>query len=1097
MRRFFTPVFYAVVGLCLCTVTYAQAQTAEKIIIKGRVIDVKDKLPIPAATITEQDKDKRIVKSIAADIDGNFAMPVIDVKDNLVISTIGYNTIILPIGARREFNVSLQSTTSDLKEVTITSNAVSDNGTGLKIDKRDQTTSTFTLNAKDVETLQATTIDQAVQGRLPGVDIVSNSGDPGAGMSIKIRGTSSLNGISTPLIVVDGVPYNTTIPSDFQFATANTTQYADLLAISPADIKDISVLKDAAATAVWGSKAANGVLLINTKRGVKGPPSINYTFRGSVSVQPSAIPLLTGDEYRTFIPEMVMNVAGVPLNTLTNREFENDPLDLYYFKNYGQNTNWLAAITQHAAVYDNTLSILGGGDKARYYASVGYNSTGGTTIGTGVTRLNTRLNLDYIVSDKIKFSTSVAYTHSNTQNNYANARAVAQLKMPNMSIYEYNEYGILTPNYFTPAANIQGQYQGVSNGSVTGTINPVALARLGVSNVLNDRVTPHFNIVFQISPVLSATTDIQFDISNSGSNSFLPQSATGRPFTETTVNNAANSDNDTYDVTTKTNLLYNPRLGEKSTFQGLLSLQTDDTKALSFGQTVTNTASSFLTDPSAPGRTVSGAVSSSINQTRTVAALISGQYKYLDRYIVNVSLRGDGSSRFGSNSRYGLFPAISGRYRLSGEPFMKKFAGWLDDLSLNGGYGITGNSPDKDYLYYSTYNSSATSYLGLNGLSPSSIQLNNLAWERLAGTDIGISTSMFKSKLSVELDYYKKRTTNLLTPNLSIASYNGFTTLPDLNVGTLDNEGLELSIFSTPYKSKKLQIDFNFNISNNVNALRAISPYYATSSGNIQANGSSSSNTGYLSILQLNNPLGSIYGYKFKGVYSTADATIARDASGNKIVSPDGTPVQMRFNYPQVDYKFQPGDAQYEDINHDGNINYQDVVYLGNGNPKFTGGFGPTFTYKGSLTLSAFFNYRIGGSIINLAKLLTSNEIGYNNQSTAVLSRWRNPGDVTLIPRAVYNTGYNSLGSDRYVEDGTFLRLRSVTLRYNFSKAVARRLSAKSLSIYGTAEGILTFTNYTGQDPEVAPASGIYQQVQDNSLTPPNKIYTIGLSMSF
>ena len=263
------------------TVRYAQAQTAEKILITGRIIDSKDKLPVIGATVIEQDKDKRTITAQAADIDGKFALRITDPANNLVVSVISYKTLVLPIGTRRVFNVSMTSTTSDLTEVTVRAAVRTGNGSGLTIDKRDQTTSTVTINAKDVETLQATTIDQAIQGRLPGVDIVSNSGDPGAGMSIKIRGTASLNGTSTPLIVVDGVPFSTSVPSDFNFATANDTQYANLLSIAPSDIQDISVLKDAAATAVWGSKAANGVLIITTKRGSQGPPTISYTFKGT------------------------------------------------------------------------------------------------------------------------------------------------------------------------------------------------------------------------------------------------------------------------------------------------------------------------------------------------------------------------------------------------------------------------------------------------------------------------------------------------------------------------------------------------------------------------------------------------------------------------------------------------------------------------------------------------------------------------------------------------------------------------------------------------------------------------------------------------
>lgn len=1093
MRRFFTPVFYTVLLLCVISTIHTYAQTAEKILIKGRIIGSKDKLPVIGATVIEQDLDKRTVTGVATNIDGEFAIRISDVNHKLVVSIIGFKTTLLNIGNRREFNITLEETANDLQEVQVVAHAQTNNGTGLNIDKRDQTTSTVTLNAKDVEDLAATSIDQAIQGRLPGVDIVSNSGDPGAGMSIKIRGTASINGATNPLIVVDGVPFNTDVPSDFNFATADNNQYADLLAIAPSDIATISILKDAAATAVWGSKAANGVLIITTKRGQKGPPTISYTFKGTMQKQPSGIPLLTGDEYSTLIPEEYMNATGTTLNTVTTKEFAYDPGDPYNYNNYGQNTDWVKAITQTGNQYDNNLSVSGGGDKARYFTSVGYTDTKGTTIQTGLNRLNTRVNIDYIVSDKIKFTTFFSYSHSNTQDLYGGSgdiRGTALIKMPNSSIYEYDQYGQLTPNYFSPAQNVQGQYS-------SGIYNPVAMANTALNNSIADRITPHFYIQYALSSVFTATTDIEFDINNQRSNSFLPQIATGRPFTETNVNRAASTDFDTYSVTTKTNFLYNPNWGDKNSFTGLLQLSSEDDKTLKQIQTTANSASSNVTDPSAPARTTTSGLggSSSVAQTRSVSALINGQYKYLDRYIINVGLRADGSSRFGPSERYGYFPSVSARYRISGEPFMKQFSGWLDELSLRGGYGITGNSPRSDYLFYSTYVSSTSNYLGLAGLYPNSIRLDNLRWESTTGTDLGLNLIVFKNRLNIDVDFYRQRTHDLITPGLKIATFNGFPTVA-LNVGTLDNEGFEVNILSTPYKSKKLQFDFNFNIANNINALRSISPLYATQNGDVTTNGN------YLSVLQLNNPLGSFYGYKFKGVYKDADATIARDANGNKIVSPDGTPVQTRFNFPATNYPFKPGDAQYEDVNHDGNINYQDVVYLGNGTPKYTGGFGPTFTYKGQISLAAFFNYRLGGKIINMAKLSTTDMVGYNNQSTAVLRRWRNPGDVTDIPRASMKVGtalnFNSLGSDRYVESGTYLRLNSITARYTFNKALASRIKAKSLSVYFTAQNVLTFTNYTGQDPEVSvKGTDIYQLVQDNATTPPLKQYTIGLSASF
>lgn len=1098
MKRIYSNIFYLLFLFQLFYAVTASAQTPEKILIKGKVIDQKDKLPVIGASVVEQDKDKRTVTGVATDIDGNFAIKVTNTANKLSISYIGYKTKVLDIGDRRVFNIVLEPAQGKiLGEVQITGNKTVNNGTGMNIDERDRTTAAVTLNAKDVEELQAATIDQAIQGRLPGVDIVANSGDPGAGMSIRIRGTSTINGVTNPLIVVDGMPFETTIPTDFNFATADDQQYANLLSIAPSDIKDITILKDAAATAVWGTRAANGVLIINTKRGTQGAPSITYTFKGSFSKQPSAIPLLSGDQYSSLIPQEVMNVTGTPLNTFNIKEFEYDPNDSYYYYNYSRNTDWVKALTQTGYVNDNNLSISGGGEKARYFASVGYTDQKGTTLGTGLQRLNTRLNLDYLVSNKIRFTTYFAYTHSSTQANFPTSKnygvlAEAYIKMPNMSIYEYDEYGNLTPNYFSPASNVQGlyKYYGASSNGVS-IYNPVAMANAALNNTVDDRVTPHFNLTYHIVPsVLTATSDVQFDIDNSRNNQFLPQTATGRPITETTVNRAYDYDYDVFNVQSKTNLIYTPQLGEKSTFQGLLSLQTYDNKIVSQSIQTANTASTILQDPSADSRIQNSdlGIGSGTTETRAVAALISGQYSYLDRYILNVGLRGDGNSRFGPQHRYGLFPSVSGRYRMSGEPFMKKFSNWMDDLSLRASYGQSGNAPSKDYLYYNYYTNYTSNYLGMSGVYPSNIQLNNLRWETVVGTNLGANLIMFKNRINIDVEVYRNRTHNLFSNNLAISSFNGFNNV-SMNVGTMDNQGYEFSIFATPYKSSKWIVDFNFNIAHNENIIRSISPYYPNSSGNTTLNGS------YLSLLQIGNPLGSFYGYKYQGVYKDAAATIARDKNGAPIYAPDGTPVQMRFNYPATNYIFQPGDAKYADVNHDGNIDYKDVVYLGNGNPKFTGGFGPTITFKSNLKLTAFFNYRLGGQIINGTKMITTNMYSFNNQSTAVLRRWQKPGDVTDIPRALYNYGYNWLGSDRYVEDGSFLRFRALTFRYNFNQSFVNRLGIKNLSAYVTAENLLTFTKYTGQDPEVGSSgTGIFSQVIDNSTTPPVKTYTLGLT---
>jgi TonB-linked SusC/RagA family outer membrane protein len=1096
MRQQITNIFYSLTFACIILAALpALAQQGNKtFLVRGQVIDASDKLSVPGATIAEQDSENRTISGAITDIDGNFAIRVKDPNNKLFISTIGYKSQRIEIKGRESIKVLLVSTVESLTEVVVISAKKADNGL-MKIDDRNRTTSAVTINAADLAYTQAASIDEALQGRMAGVDITADSGDPGAGMQIRIRGTSSISGSSDPLIVVDGMPYETTIPADFNFGTADEQSYSALLNIAQTDIETITVLKDAAATAMWGSRAASGVLLITTKRGGVGAPKITYTFKQTFSKTPSTVPMLNGDQYSQLIPEEYMNTNGVPLNTLTVKEFQYDPQDVYYFKNYGQNTDWIDAITQTGKTGEHNLSLQGGGEKARYFSSIGYYNSKGVTKGTGLEKLNARLNLDYVVSDRIRFRTDIAYSHNDTQRNYVNnfssnddkdlLRGVAYIKMPNMSIFEYDEMGNLTPNYFTPDSNIQGTY--------SGTYNPVAMAEFATNNQVVDRITPHFNVNVDIIPkILFSTFDLQFDYSSTKIKTFLPQNATGRPFTETVVNRASDADIDQSGIITKTNFVYQPNLGEKQNLQVLLSLQTNDSKSTSYEAMTSNTASSLLTDPSIPSRTQNSELTlkSGYGQYRSVGAVTNVQYGLLDRYIINLGLRADGNSRFGPENRYGYFPSISTRWRVSGESFMKNITA-INDLSIKASYGESGRAPSSDYRFYNVYTNYSSQYLDLNGVIPSNIELSNLRWEKLKGTNLGFTLQMFKNRITIDLDLYKNLTTDLISKDLQLTSISGYNKV-DQNAGTLENKGFELNLNTTPYKSKHWKVDFNFNISSNENTIKEISEYYPSQRGNTDKNGE------YKRFLQVDNPFGSFYGYRFKGVYKDLEATKATDANGNKIVGPNGEQVLMRFNYPITDYTFQPGDAKYEDINHDGNIDSRDVVYLGNSNPKFVGGFGSNITLNNQFKLMLFFSYRLGYDVVNGADMKATNMYSYSNQSTAVLSRWRNSGDVTDMPRALYGSGYNWLGSDRYVENASFMRLRSVTFSYVFGKNLVKKLRLQDVNCYITADNIITFTNYKGQDPEVNMKSGDpFAIAIDNSSTPPTKRLTLGVTLRF
>jgi TonB-linked SusC/RagA family outer membrane protein len=1061
-------------------------------VIKGKITDKKTKDPINGVSVTEIDADGRIIKGTATDIEGNFVLKVTNLKNRISISYIGYRTITQGFNGRTTINFQMEDGLQDMNEVIVVASRTTDNGM-MNISERNSTIAASKISAKELEEMPAASIDQALQGRLSGVDITANSGDPGAAMNIRIRGISSISSTGNPLIVVDGMPYETEIPGDFNFGTADEQGYAQLLNISPADIKDITVLKDAAATAVWGSRAANGVLIITTKRGGKGKPTIDYTFKGSAFILPKAIPLLNGNQYSTLIPEGFMNRLGTTLPT-TTREFNYDPNDPYWYHNYSNNTNWIDAISRTGRLMDHNISMRGGGDKARYFASLGYFDQVGVTLGTSLKRISTRINLDYNISDKIKIFTSIAYTHTDQSRNYlgnnaANAengiRGTAYIKMPNMSVFEYDEQGNLTPNYLSPASNVQGNYVRI--------YNPVAMASEAKYTVAGERVVPRFEMTYDIlKQVLRASFNVQFDINNTRNRSFLPQIATGRPNTETVVNRAYDGDIDIFGVSTKIQLAYTPQF--KNADHSLISsltVLTNDNKSVSQELLTSNTASSLLVDPSTASRTQNEElrIVSNTFQTRSIGAVVMAQYGYKDKYIINGALRGDGNSRFGPNYRYGLFPSVSVRWRVSAENFLNKVE-QLDELSFRASYGQSGEAPRYDYTFYNRYGNFNWSYLGQSGIYPQSMELKNLRWQTIHGTNIGANVSLFKGRIRMDAEVYRNRTKDLYFNGLQIASYTGYNSV-NMNVGTMDNQGWEVAVWTTPVKTRDWSIGFDFNISHNENVIREISEFYPSSRGDVTRLGE------YLRLLQIDNPFGSFYGYKFKGVYKDKASTIAQSAGGKPITGPNGQTIFMRFNYPNIDYIFQPGDAMYEDINHDGNINYMDVVYLGNSNPKLTGGFGPSFSWKNKLKISTFFSFRYGFDIVNGTKMYTTNMYLFDNQSTAVLRRWRKEGDVTDMPRAVLGGGYNWLGSDRYVEDASFLRFRSITARYTFDNAL-KKLGARSLSAYITAENLFTLTRYTGQDPEVnATGSDPFRLSYDFSMTPPTRAFTIGVVAGF
>ncbi|WP_163267161.1 SusC/RagA family TonB-linked outer membrane protein [Dysgonomonas sp. 216] len=1074
----------------------------QKTLIRGTIID-KDKYPLAQATVIEADKDNRTITSAVADLDGNFSINVVDTKNVLVIKYIGYKEKKVRIGDQRVINIVMDDDAHQLTEFVVTAKPKQNLG-GLLIDERDLSMAVGRINAEEIAEVHAASIDDALQGRIAGVDIVGTTGNPGGGMAIRIRGTSSITGDNMPLIVIDGIPMESTVGTStnqgFDLSTATEEEFSQLLNIPPNDIAEITVLKDAAASAIYGSRGADGVLLITTKRGTISAPRITFNSTFTVDKQPDAIKRLSGTEYSTLMMESMLN-AGLILNTSVYPEFAYDPNYPSYYYNYSQDTDWVKELTQTGFTQDYNVSISGGSRKVRYRFSTGYWDQKGITIETGFERLYTRMNLDYFVSDKLRFSADIAYTHSDKQANYipetsdntkGDLRDKAYIKMPNQSIYTYNEYGEKTDQYFTPQNNIQGSFPNV--------YNPIAIARDGKNDLRSDKITPKFSLVYDYSNEWQFKMDVAFDITNEKRQKYLPQTATGLSWNNTNTNFASDSDNETFVIQTFSQVRYIPEFKNKDhRIIGLLGLNTYDNQSKDFYVASSNLPSAVLQDPSVGGIVnLSGRESSGTSQQRSLSAYANLNYALKDRYIVYGSVRVDGNSRFGENYRYGVFPAISGRYRVSGEPFMQGLSKWIDDFSIRGSWGVNGKTPKYNDMFRAMYNTYGYTYLGNKATYPSSLALNDLRWERTTQKNLAFNLVAFDNRINVEFDTYWKTTKDGLG-STAIPSSSGFSGMT-ANLNTVENIGWELNVQTTPYKNKDWLVNFNFNIARSQNYLRKISEYMQVVDGNWQDNGN------YLIRLEKDQPYGAFYGYKYKGVYLNEEQTIARDKNGNHIytLGDNGQlePVYMKFGYPSVGYEFQPGDARYEDINNDGNINYQDVVYLGDYNPLFTGGFGPTVRFKG-FSVSAWFYFRYGNDVINMSRMQMEKMYNFDNQSRSVLRRFRqpyeNPADAPsdLLPRALYNDGYNWLGSDRFVEDGSFLRWKTLTFKYMVPKKVVNNFGVSDLSVWLTLQNLYTWTDYTGQDPEVKISGSLSEVGRDYANAPRAKQFTLGFTLGF
>ena len=1098
--------------------------------ISGTVSDEMG--PVMMANVVERDGNNRIINATTTDFNGNFALAIKSPKNKLVISYVGNKTVTLPLnGKQKVFKVFMESETQ-LQEVVVKAVKKTEVG-GLNIPVKEMTVATQTFNMEDVEGLAFTSADEALQGEIAGLDIVSNSGNLGAGTQMRLRGVTTINGDANPLIVVDDKIFDNPDES-FDFANASEEQYAALLSVNVDDIAKIDVLKDAAATAVWGAYGANGVIQITTKRGVRGKTKVNFSYKFTGTWMPNGYKLLNGDDYTMMIKEALYNPSQSSTATTSIDEINYNKSWAEY-ENWNNNTDWVKEVSDFGQLHNFNFNITGGGEKATFRISGSYDHQTGSIIKQKLDRLTTSLVLDYDVSDRIRFSTKFPLTYTNNEQNFADLLAIAQTIWPNMAVYRQDQYGNDTDEFYRPdirTSNFITTYKQKVQG-VTYTLtnpNPVAIAHKAWKKESTIRITPDFLLKYELlgkdpdKHRLTLSADVDFDIYANSSPIWYPAELcqinnNGTGWQATLYNYSSSSESNRFKIGAEGKLTFTPHFNNEDwSASALLRYQMHKTKYNSQNNALFGLPSG-ITSPTVAGGMNSGDMKNSTSRSADENILFNAHASYKSIYNLGVSVRMDGNSKFGPSHKWATFPGLSARYNISDEKFVRS---WLPEVislfGIRASWGINGRAPTDDYLYFNKYNTSAGYYgNGTNVVQYGSVdgmKLDDLRWEKTTSVNIGANLNFFDDKLTVDFDYYRKNTSDLLMKDVGIPSTTGYSSLSWYNVGKMTNNGWELNISGRDFIKigKKFSISASFNIAQNVNNIKSMDERVLSA---INTEWDFSSRGTYLNRIQENNPLGSIYGYRYKGVYQytysylenmkkennwTADEyrnwingqlaegktfPVVTDANGQVVMNNQGSPQRMVYYYNDgtPTYEFNGGDAIYEDVNHDGQIDKYDIVYLGNSMPKFNGGFSLTLKY-GRWKLVARFSYRYGNKIVNAARMNLEKMYTGANQTATVNYRWRKDGDVTPIPRALYSTGYNWQGSSRYVEDGSFLRFQNLQISYSFPQKPLKKIGLSSLALYFSLNNIYCWTKYSGVDPEVAIGRTTRRLHVRNSLQP-------------
>lgn len=996
--------------------------------ITGRVTDLSTDETLPGVNIVA----KGTTTGTVTDVDGNYRLTVADEVETLVFSSVGYTREEVVIGNQTVINLEMAPDIQALSEIVVV-------GYGTQ-SRKDVTAAISSVRAEDIQNVPVTGIDALLQGRAPGVQVVQNSGTPGAENYVRIRGNGSLLGQNRPLYVVDGVQMNNITADVLPGGGQLTTSTND---INPNDIKSIEILKDAAATAIYGARASNGVVLITTKRGSAGKAKIDLDLYTGTQEVWRKLDLLNGQQYVDLRTEAINNS-----NRLLN---QNTPIPGFLFGT-DANTDWQDQVFRRAPVSNANLSMSGGGENTKFFLSLGHFNQQGTIINQGYKRTNARVNIDHQASDRLKVGNSLTLSYSDNNRvstgfSSSNPIAAALVYNPNFPVY-----------------NEDGSYFQDPNNDIP---NPVQLAEEITFYSKQKRVLGNVFAEYKILDGLTFKTSLGVDYLDDRQQRFNPNTVIG--FQDAAVAVAANFEQLLWSI--ENTLTYSKQFGTKHSVDALLGysvLEREETLlraggSLAGSNIITTVA---ISNPSSP--------TNYITNYGLVSYFGRVNYNFDDKYLASATLRSDGSSRFGANNRFGYFPSVSAGWRISGESFMEGLK-FVSDLKLRASYGIVGNQEGLagDFPSLATYFTGSDYLSNFPGIAQGSIANANLTWEETAQLNIGLDVTLFDSRVNIVADVYQKKTDKLLFFR-QLPWSSGFEQDNGSNIGRMENKGLELGLTTLNFMG-----DFSwttsFNISYNRNEITFLPDYdpenpLASDFSQQQPDGLGTDGT--RTVFRVGQPFGSFYGYKVLGVDPATGYIIYENVDGS--VNEDGEPT----------------------------LGISDRQIFGNALPLHTGGLTNEFRYKG-LSLNVFMQWSYGNDVYNQTAAALENMTGLYNQNTDVLRRWQQPGDQTDVPIALIAdaTGLAAVGannreiSDRFLEDGSFLRVKEIRLGYNFGSALTERLLLRNLSVYGSVRNAFTFTNYTGFDPESQNNSVVTAVGVDYLEQPQPRTFIIGINV--